>query len=80
MNTETAAKAPKYHLDIEGNLIDWDQDTITTEDVIRLGGWDATQGAIEIDKENTERTLKPGEVIELKPGVGFAKKVRFKRG
>ncbi len=71
---------PKYRLDIEGNIVDWDQHTITTEDIIRLGGWDASQGAIEIDKDNNERTLKPAEVIELKPGQGFAKKVKFKRG
>jgi len=71
---------PKYHLDIEGNIVDWNQETITTEDIIRLGGWDASQGAIETDKDNNERTLKPGEIIELKPGQGFAKKVKFKRG
>ena len=71
---------PKYQLNIEGQDVPWDQDTITTEDIIRLGGWDASQGAIEIDKDNNERTLKPGEIIELKPGQGFAKKVKFKRG
>jgi hypothetical protein len=73
-------KGPKYRIDIEGVLHDWDHDTITTEDIIRLGGWDASQGVMVIDKDNNERTLQPGEVIELKPGMGFAKKVKFKRG
>ena len=73
-------KGPKYILDIEGEMKEWDQDTITTEQVIDLGGWDPSLGALLIDKENNERTLSPGEIIELKPGMGFSKKVRFKRG
>jgi Multiubiquitin len=71
---------PKYHIDIEGALHPWHSDTITTEDILRLGGWDSTQGVIVVDKDNNERTLQPGEVVELKPGMGFAKKVKFKRG
>jgi hypothetical protein len=39
--------------------------------------WDQ---AILIDKDNNERTLAAGEVVELKPGMGFSKKIRFKRG
>lgn len=73
-------QGPKYWLDIEGTQVPWDAPTITTEQIIELGGWDPSQGAILIDKDNVERTLKPGEVIELKPGMGFSKKVRFKRG
>jgi hypothetical protein len=77
---EGVKHGPKYWLDIEGELKPWDRDTITTEEVIQLGGWDPSQGAIIIDKDNNERTLQPGEVIEIKPGMGFAKKVRFRRG
>lgn len=73
-------KEPKFHLDIEGTLVDWNEDTITREQIISLGGWDVSQGAIVIDKDNNERTLQPNEVVELKPGMGFAKKVKFKRG
>src|SRR5262245_23838752 len=73
-------QGPKYFLDIEGREVPWDQDTITTEQIIALGGWEPSQGAIVIDKDNNERTLQPGEVIEIKPGQGFSKKVRFKRG
>jgi hypothetical protein len=78
--THEEKHGPKYTLDIEGTLKPWDKDTITTEEVIALGGWDPSQGAIIIDKDNNERNLQPGEVIELKPGMGFAKKVHFKRG
>ena len=78
---QQTAQGPKFHLDIEGDITSWDEDTITTEQVADLGGWDASLGVILIDlKDNTERTLQPGEVVELKPGMGFSKKVRFKRG
>jgi len=72
---------PKYFINIEGTKHPWDAPTITTEQLIALGGWDPSQGAIVIDlKTNEQRTLQPGEVIELKPGMGFAKKHLFKRG
>ena len=75
------AKGPKYYINIEGDQYPWDDETITTEQIIELGGWEPSLGAIVIDlKTNTERTLSPGEVIEIKPGQGFSKKVRFKRG
>lgn len=73
-------KGPKFFVDIEGVLKPWDKPTITTEEVISLGGWDTSLGAIVIDQDNNERTLLPGETIELKPGMGFSKKVHFKRG
>jgi hypothetical protein len=74
------AKGPKYHLDIEGVSKDWNQDTITTEQLISLGGWDPSLGAIMIDEDNQEHNLQPDQVIEIRPGMGFSKKVRFKRG
>lgn len=77
---EASNKGPKYVLNIEGNEIPWDQDTITTEDIARLGGWNISQGVIEVDKDNNERTLAPGEIIEVKPGQGFGKKHKWKRG
>lgn len=71
---------PEFFVDIEGVLKPWDKDTITTEEVIGLGGWDPSLGAVLIDKDNNEHTLQPGEVVELKPGMAFSKKVRFRRG
>lgn len=78
---EKKGSGPKYFLDIEGREIPWDEETITTEQIISLGGWDSSNGAIEINlKENTERTLQPGEIIQIRPGFGFSKKVKYKRG
>lgn len=78
--TSAQEEKAKFLLDIEGVLKPWDEPTITTEQVAALGGWDVSAGVILIDKDNNERTLHPGEVVELKPGHGFSKKVRFKRG
>jgi len=81
MPDEKQRKEPKYFVNIEGNFIEWDSPTITTEEIITLGGWSPDVGAIEIDlKTNVERTLSPGEVIEIKPGQGFGKKIQYKRG
>ena len=76
----TGETGPKFVLDIEGTFYDWHQATITLEQIAELGGWDASQGVILIDKDNNETNLAPGEEVELKPGMGFAKKVHFKRG
>ncbi|VIO72970.1 hypothetical protein CI1B_46190 [Bradyrhizobium ivorense] len=73
-------KGPKYILNIEGEEFPWEEDTITTEQIAELGGWDISQGVIEVDQHNVERTLAPGEVIAIKPGQGFGKKHRWKRG
>lgn len=80
-NAHEQAKGPKYQIDIEGTLFPWDKDAITTEELITLGGLDPSQGIVEIDmKEGTESTLSPQQVITLKPGQGFSKKIKFKRG
>lgn len=71
---------PKFTLNIEGRDVPWNSDTIMTEQIATLGGWETSQGVIEVDKDNNERTLAPGEVVQLKPGLGFGKKHRWKRG
>ena len=74
-------QGPKYFLDIEGvGEKPWDKNSITTEELIGLAGWEVGQEVIEVDEDNNERTLAPEEIIELKPGHGFAKKFRWKRG
>ena len=70
----------KYVLNIEGKLYGWDDEKITTEGIAKLGGWDPSAGVIEIDEGNVERTLEPGEVVYLKPGIEFGRKLRWKRG
>ena len=75
------AEYPKFEVDIEGAYKPWDKDTITTEEVAALGGWDSSMGVVLVSLEDgTERTLQPGEVVKLQPGLGFSKKVLFKRG
>lgn len=76
-----AMRETKFEIDIEGAFKPWDKDTITTEEVAALGGWDVSKGVVLIDLEDgTERTLEPGEVVKLRPGIGFSKKIRFQRG
>ena len=78
-NAETGG-GPKYFVVIEGVQHPWTKAIITTDEIAALGGWPATDGVIEIDQDNDERTLTPGEVIELKPGHGFGKKLKWRRG
>ena len=69
-----------FSICIEGNAFPWDSKTITTEQIAELGSWDPAQGVIEVDEDQNERTLGPGEVIKLRPGVAYGKKLCFKRG
>ncbi len=74
-------EGPKYWLDIEGQEKPWNSDTITTEEIIALGGWTLNLGAIEVNlKDNTERPLQPNEIVQIKPGHGFGKRILYKRG
>ncbi len=80
MATE-AKVGPKYLLDIEGGKYPWDEDTITVPQIRQLGGLPADQPVIEVDLHaGTERQLSENEIVELRPGLGFSKKVSFKRG
>ena len=76
----TVEENPPRFVNIEGTLHPWEAPTITTEEIARLGGWEPSTGVLEIDKENNERQLAPGEIVDVKPGQAFAKKVRFRRG
>ena len=67
-------------LHIEDKIYPWPRDTIKTEEIAELGGWDVSQGVIEVDQDQNERTLAPGEVVKLRPDQVFGKKLRFKRG
>ena len=72
---------PKYLIDIEGADYRWDRDTITVPQIRELGSIPEDQQIQEINlDDNTERTLDEDEVVTLKPGHGFAKKIRFQRG
>ncbi len=76
-----AGKGPKYEVNIEGKTYGWDNETITVQELRELAGIPSDQPMMEIDlKTNVERTLPEDAVIELKPGQGFAKKVKYQRG
>jgi hypothetical protein len=72
---------PKYVINVEGVDHEWPEPTITVAEIRHLGGFEATDPVIEVDlKDNSERTLADDEVVDIKPGIGFGKKIRFKRG
>lgn len=73
-------EAFKIYIDIEGKDILWNSKTITPKQIAELGGWDVSNGVIEVDSEQNERTLQPDEVVEIRSDVSYGKKLRFKRG
>ena len=55
-----------FAVTVEGKTKGWHRETITVEEIARLGGWDVSVGVIEVDEEtNGERTLSVSEVITL---------------
>jgi len=75
------AEGPKFFVNIEGAEEPWPEARITVPQIRTLAGWEATQEVVEVDLEdNSERTLGDDEVVELKPGHGFSKKIKFQRG
>jgi hypothetical protein len=55
-----------FAVTVEGKIKGWHRETITVEEIARLGGWDVSVGVIEVDEEsNAERTLRAAEVITL---------------
>jgi hypothetical protein len=69
-----------FQLCIEDQTVPWCKRTITTEQIAALGGWDVSQGVVEVDSDQNERTLEPGEVVKLRPGHQYGKKHCWKRG
>jgi hypothetical protein len=85
MNTEATQgqspqERPNFFVDTEGTVHPWPKQTITTEEIAQLGGWSPSTGVIEIDADNNEHTLQPGQTVDIKVGHGFSKKIKFKRG
>lgn len=74
-------EGPKFWVNIEGKTYPWEEDEITPADIRKLGGLPGDQPVLLIDlKTNEQRTLPEDEVVVLKPGLGFAKKIKFQRG
>jgi hypothetical protein len=72
---------PKYFVNVEGAEHPWHEETITVAQIRELASWDGTQPVVEVNlDDNSEKTLNEGDTVTLKPGHGFAKKIRFQRG
>ena len=82
MSGDDSKKVEKpFFVNIEGEVCPWEDETITTEEIADKGGWDVSLGVQEIDlRTNETRTLEPGEVVKIRPGMGFAKKLKWQRG
>ena len=73
--------APVFVLWIEDRKYRWPDQSIATAQIAKLGGWDPSLGVQEIDMATGKaRTLKPGEVIDLKDLKTFAKRIGWRRG
>jgi hypothetical protein len=70
----------QFCVNTEGILHFVSQSCISAEEIARLGAWDPTQGVIEVLADNSERTLAAGEVVQLRAGIAFCRRVRWKRG
>ena len=73
-------EGPKYYVEIEGAEYPWDKDTITVPEIRQLGNLPQDLPVIEVDVDNNERELTEDEIVTLKPGHRFGKKVTYKRG
>jgi hypothetical protein len=78
---ETKERPRRYCVNIEGVEHAWFHQTIMVPQIRDLGCLPLDQPVLEINLEdNTERTLGECEVVHIKPGHAFCKKVRYKRG
>lgn len=78
---ETGHHHAHYCVNIEGVEHHWCHHTIMVPQIRDLGGLPADQPVLEINLEdNTERTLGECEVVQIKPGHAYCKKVKYKRG
>lgn len=70
-----------YHVNTEGATHGWHAPTITVAQIRALAGWDAGQPVVEVDLETgTETTPDPAKPVTLRPGTGFARRIRFTPG
>jgi len=78
-NTEPTA--PKYFLDLEGVEYPWHEPSITVAQIRELAGWTTDQQVMIVNLDTNEETvLAENAAIEVKPGHGFGRKFKFRRG
>lgn len=80
-NPGAPGKGPKYVLDLEGVDYPWAEPKITVSQIRDVAGWTAEQQVMIVNLDTNEETvLADGEPIALKPGHGFGRKFKFRRG
>lgn len=79
--TQAQTKGPKYEVNIEGRLFPWNDETITVPQIRTLGGLSTGTPVLEVDLQTgTSRELPEDAIVQLRPGIGFGKKIEFRRG
>ena len=79
--SEEHGHGPKYTVNVDDVDYPWDRDTIAVPEIRTLGRIPAGTEVLEVNLEtNEERTLREDEIVPLKPGHGFGKKIKFRRG
>ncbi len=79
--TQQQPKRPKYEVNIEGRLFPWNDETITVPQIRSLGNLPAGTPVLEVDLHTgTSRELPEDAIVQLRPGLGFGKKIEFRRG
>jgi uncharacterized protein (AIM24 family) len=78
--TDVAAKKV-YEVNVEGTVHPWPTHEITVSEIRTLGSLPENESVLEVHLEtNKEKTLANDAVVKLEPGVGFSRRVEFKRG
>jgi hypothetical protein len=80
MDSPVGSGPKKFRIDIEGTIHTWPKATITVPEIRELGQLPSDVPVQEIDENNNQRDLREDEVVTLRPGLGFTKKVRYQRG
>lgn len=72
---------PKYFLDLEGTEYPWGEPTIRVAQIRDVAGWTTEQQVMLVNLDTNEETvLAEDAVVDLKPGHGFGRKFKFRRG
>jgi hypothetical protein len=74
----------QYEVNVEGQIHEWDKDTISVPEIRELGGFPSDSKVVAVNLEdNSEHTLAEDDVhdvVPLSPGKPLVKRRSFKRG
>ena len=75
------SNGPKYFLDLEGIEYPWHESSISVAQIRELAGWTTDQQVMIVNLDTNEETVVAEDTpIEVKPGHGFGRKFKFRRG